>query len=207
MKIIKTVFLLGMGALMFWSCNNPTNSEGSTEGLSLQKFTNDPDADKQHLFLRLTNEEFTDTSVIYTARSVFQDDTVGLQLEISKGIQPGVTGEGHVAGEDGFSQGTFKFSSIGQESDNLVAALGTIFGIDSGKHMTSTVLLPTVFSSNKGEVDLTKNATYSFKLFFDNEQGEPAEVFVIVDTYRKSLEITEKDSTFRKQLLSAFEGK
>jgi hypothetical protein len=44
-------------------------------------------------------------------------------------------------------------------------------------------------------------------LFFDNEQGEPAEVFVIVDTYRKSLEITEKDSTFRKQLLSAFEGK
>jgi hypothetical protein len=69
------------------------------------------------------------------------------------------------------------------------------------------VLLTTVFSSNKGEVDLTKNATYSFKLFFDNEQGEPAEVFVIVDTYRKSLEITEKDSTFRKQLLSAFEGK
>lgn len=207
MKIIKAAFLLGIGSLVAWSCNSSTNTGNSTQELSLEKLTNYPEADKQHLFFRLTGEEVTDSSVIYTARSVFVDDTVGIKLEVLKGIQPGVTTEGQVAGDNGFSEGTLKLSSIGEESDNFVKALGTMFNLTTDGQMTSSVLLPTVFSSNKEEVDLSKNATYSFKLFFENEQGEPAEVFAIVDTYRKAFEITEKDSMFRKQLISAFEGK
>ncbi|HMR18796.1 MAG TPA: hypothetical protein PKA53_05815 [Sphingobacterium sp.] len=207
MKIIKAAFLLGIGSLIVWSCNSSTREGGNADDLSLEKLTNYPEADKQHLFFRLTGEEVTDSSVIYTARSVFEEDTVGVKLEVLKGIQPGVTAEGHVAADIGFTEGTLKLSTVGEESDNFVKALGTMFGLETAGEMTSEVLLPTVFSSNKGEVDLSKNATYSFKLFFENAQGEPAEVFAILDTYRRAFEITEKDAEYRGQLLSAFEGK
>lgn len=189
-----------------WSCNSSTGDSSTTGGLSLEKLTNYPEADKQHLFFRLIGEEFTDSSVVYIARSVFAEGTVGLKLEVLKGIQPGVTTE-NVAVDKGFSEGSLKLSTLGQESDAFVKALGTMFSLETDGQMTEEVLLPTVFSSNKEEVDLTKNATYSFKLFFENPQGEPAEVFAVLDTYRKAFEITEKDSTFRKQLISAFEGK
>ena len=63
---------------------------------------------------------------------------------------------------------------------------------------------PLVFSSNNRQVDLEKQATYSFKLFVFNNYGAEAELFATVDTYKKALMITEKDAIYRKNLLSAF---
>ena len=69
------------------------------------------------------------------------------------------------------------------------------------------VVAPTVFSSNKVEVEFSNTGTYSFKLFFANELGEPAEVFAVLDMYRRAFEIEEKDPAQRAQWLSAFEAK
>ena len=209
MKIIKTVFCLGVGFLMIWSCNNSsTNTGGQTsKEPSIEKLTNYPEANKHQLFFRLVDEVSTDSSVVYTARSIFDKDTVGLKVEVMKNIQPGINSAGQPDADKGFVQGSIKLSSLGEESDNFVKALGTMFKLSTDGKMTSSTLSPTVFSSNKEVVDLAKNGTYNFKLFFENKQGEPAEVFATVDTYRKSFEVAEKDSTFRVQLLSAFEGK
>lgn len=209
MKVIKTAFCLGLGSLIIWSCNNnPTKTEGKTsQGHTIEKLTNYPEADKQQLFFRFVEEVSTDSSVVYTAKSIFEEDTVGLKVEVMKNIQPGINNSGQVDADKGFVEGSIKLSSIGAESDNFVKALGKMFKLPTEGKMTSDAVLPTVFSSNKDVVDLSKNGTYSFKLFFENAKGEPAEVFATVDTYRKAFEVTEKDSTFRIQLLSAFEGK
>ncbi|MCA5006367.1 hypothetical protein [Sphingobacterium bovistauri] len=207
MKAIKSILATALVIGMLTGCGNSGNSnQTAVTGTSLEKFTNDKTAAKQQLFLRIVDESQTDSSHLYVAKSVFEQDTVGLQIEVLKNIIPGVNGQGRPT-EEGFVKAAMKFSSIGAESDNLVKALASMFGSQSGGSFAKETLLPTVFSSNTVAVDLTKKATYSFKLFFDNTVGEPAEVFATLDLYKRSFEIGEKDASYRTQLLSALEGK
>jgi hypothetical protein len=208
MKAIKSIFATGViTALILSSCGNSTNSEKSSNTApSLEKLTNDKAAVKQQFFLRIVDESQTDSSHVYVAKSVFEQDTVGLQVEVLKNITPGVNGQGRPV-EDGFVKGAIKLSSIGTESDALVKSLATIFGAESAGAFASSTILPTVFSSNTVAVDLSRKSTYSFKLFFDNAVAEPAEVFATLDLYKRSFEIGEKDASYRAGLLSALEGK
>lgn len=206
MKAIKSLLATGVIATtLLASCGNSTDSQKSTEP-TLATFTNNKEADRQQLFLRIVDEAKTDSSVVYVAKSVFEQDTVGLQVEVLNGIKPGVNGQGQPI-QEGFVEGAIKLSSIGAESDALVKALASIFKTSSAGTMTSSVILPTVFSSNTVEVDLDKKSTYSFKLFLPNTVGEPAEVFATLDLYKRSFEIGEKDVSYRAQIISAFEGK
>lgn len=205
MKIGKIVGLLGISVLGLWSCNNSTNSGGTTDGLTIQPLTNNPEAEKQYLFFRLTDPQETDSSMVYLAKSVFNSDTVAMQIEVRKGITPGVTND-NVPLDIGFSEGSIKMHSVGDASDKFVAALGSMFGLETVGKMNE-VVAPTVFSSNKVEVEFSNTGTYSFKLFFANELGEPAEVFAVLDMYRRAFEIEEKDPAQRAQWLSAFEAK
>lgn len=206
MKAIKSLLATGVIATtLLASCGNSTDSQKSTEP-TLATFTNNKEADRQQLFLRIVDESKTDSSVVYVAKSVFEQDTVGLQVEVLNGIKPGVNGQGQPI-QEGFVEGAIKLSSIGAESDALVKALASIFKTSSAGTMTSSVILPTVFSSNTVEVDLDKKSTYSFKLFLPNTVGEPAEVFATLDLYKRSFEIGEKDVSYRAQIISAFEGK
>ncbi|UZJ63629.1 hypothetical protein OKW96_14250 [Sphingobacterium sp. KU25419] len=106
----------------------------------------------------------------------------------------------------GFTKGKIKISSTGAESDNFIKALGTIYEIPASGSFSTTTILPTVFSSNKVNVDLDKTATYSFKLFLDQKSGEPAEMFFNIDTYKKSVEFQEKDPKFRAPFIAALQG-
>lgn len=206
MKAIKSLLATGVIATtLLASCGNSTDSQKSTEP-TLATFTNNKEADRQQLFLRIVDEAKTDSSVVYVAKSVFEQDTVGLQVEVLNGIKPGVNGQGQPI-QEGFVEGAIKLSSIGAESDALVKALASIFQTSSAGTMSSSVILPTVFSSNTVEVDLDKKSTYSFKLFLPNTVGEPAEVFATLDLYKRSFEIGEKDVSYRAQIISAFEGK
>lgn len=214
MKSINSFLGLGVAAaLIMASCNNTgqenkVNSADSTKNMpTVEQLTNNTEAAKQQLFLRFTEESITDSSMIYIAKSLFDKDTVGLKIEVLKDIKPGLTSDGKVDEKAGFVKGSIKFSSLGASSDTFVQALGSMFKLPTADKMTDHVILPTVFSSNKTVVDLTKPSTYSFKLFFENSAGEPAEIFGVVDTYRKAFEFSEKDSTFRKQFIAAFEGK
>ncbi|MFD2599721.1 hypothetical protein ACFSQ3_12240 [Sphingobacterium corticis] len=206
--------LLGMLAMLgLWtSCQSPQQKDASTadspnlEVLDSRPFVNDPKATKFKFFLNILSEENTDSTVVYIAKSLFDNDTVGLKIEVLKKIPAGVTSTGEPDQENGFVPGAIRFSSIGPASDNFVQALQTLFDLkDTGK-MTNEVVAPLVFSSNNEAIDLStkKQSTFSFKLFLENETGAEAEVFAVLDTYRKSFEITEKDSSFRAQLIAAF---
>lgn len=213
MNSINSILGLGIACTVaLASCNNTgkenkSSDAGSTKTPTIEQLSNNPQAEKQQLFLRFTDQNTTDSSIVYTAKSLFGEDTVGLKIEVLKDIKPGLTRDGKVDEKAGFVKGSIKFSSLGGESDAFVKALGTMFQLPTTNKMTDEVILPTVFSSNKSTVDLSKSSTYSFKLFLENETGQPAEVFAVVDTYRKSFEISEKDSTFRKEIIAAFENK
>ena len=210
MKAIYSIVGISAVALLLTGCNNSSTSSSKGEGekseRTLEAFTNDVDAAKQQFFLRLVDEQQTDSSVIYNAKSVFNDDTVGLKVEILKNIEAGITSDGKIDESKGFVKGSIKLSSMGIYSDNLLKSLGAIFKLPTTGKMTSETIDPLVFSSNKVSIDLAKQSTYSFKLFIDNSIGTEAELFAVVDTYRKSFEMSEKDSTFRAHIISAFEG-
>lgn len=208
MKAIKSLLATGVIAIsVLSSCgNSSTNDKEVKTTPSLEKFTNDKTAQKQQLFLRIVDESQTDSSHLYVAKSVFEQDTVGLQIEVLKGIKPGVNRQGRPV-EDGFVKGAIKLSSIGAESDALVKSLASMFQTQSTGSFSNSTIEPTVFSSNTVTVDLSAKSTYSFKLFLDNSVGEPAEIFATLDLYKRSFEIGEKDASYRAQLISALEGK
>ena len=186
--------------------NNTGDSTGAT-GSTLNQLTANTDAESLHLYFHLQENSQTDSSVIYEAKSLYNQDTVGFQVEVIKNIPAGVTAMGAADEQAGFRQGAIKFSSIGAPSDNFVKSLGTLMKLPTDGKMSTQTLLPLVFSSNKDQVDLSKSATYSFKYFFENGTGTPAELFGVLDTYKKSFELTEKDSTYRKAIIASFEGK
>lgn len=204
MKSFRTFLVCGAAVLALMGCNNASKSDGTSSGLKIQPLTNNPDADKQYLFFRLMeNPRETDSSMTYLAKSVFESDTIAINVEVRKGITPGVT-EDNTPLDIGFSEGSIKLHRTGEESDKFVNALGKMFDLETTGAMAD-VVAPTVFSSNKVEVDFSNNGTYSFKLFFANELGEPAETFAVLDLYRRAFEIEEKDSAQRAQLLSAIQ--
>lgn len=206
---MKKIFLLnvfiGLVLVACTSRNNTNDSKESVDGLPLKQVINNKELANQHFYLSFTEQQETDTSIVYLVKSLFEDDTVGLQIEVNKDIQPGIDKDGKPT-VDGFTQGNIRISSIGIESDNFLKALSSTFDIPSTNKMTEKSIIPTAFSSNSEVVDLNKPGTYRFKLFLDNSEGDPAEVFAVLDTYRKIFELSEKDSSYRKLLISAFEG-
>lgn len=189
--------------------NNQTSNQNTTEDAmlaNLGQYVAPSATENPAVFLSLVRSTETDSSVVYIAKSLHDQDTIGLQIEVNKDIQAGVYADGEVNEERGFSQGTIKFSTIGEESNRFVAALAAAYKQAAGKGMTSSTLQPHVFSSNKTVVDLTDNGTYSFKLSFENSLGEGAEVFATLDLFRRAFEFRAKDVEQHSLILSAFIG-
>ncbi|MGE8377152.1 MAG: hypothetical protein ACN6PN_02350, partial [Sphingobacterium sp.] len=128
------------------------------------------------------------------------------KIEVVDFIPAGII-DGQPSDDVGFTKGKIKITTLGTQSDNLVKALGELFQMPSTDGFTKEVVLPNVFSSNKVNVDLSKKTAYSFKLFLENKKAEPAELFFNVDTYKHSIEFSEKDPSFRAGFISALTGK
>lgn len=197
---------------VFVSCGSPssTDKEESKEGINasaqeLGQFVG-TGTDNPSIYFYLQDTHETDSSVIYIAKSLHQQDTVGLQIEVSKDIPAGITAEGTADDKNGFKEGIIKFTSLGKESDAFVKALGELYKIPAKGGMASSPITPLVFSSNKKAVDLSNNSTYSFKLFFANNAGAEGEVFGILDLYRRLFELKARDAAQYERILSAFEG-
>jgi len=187
------------------SCgNNQSHDNSAKSTLNLAEFTNSNTPEKKSFFLRIVDEQIKDSSVVYTAKSIFNQDTIGLKFEFKNDIPAGVNADGSVNEQTGFSEGSIRISSIGKESDAFVKALSESIATGNASHMTTNEIIPSVFSSNQKEVNLSKVGTYNFKLFIPNATGLPAELFFTLDTYKKAIEFSEKDSTYRAGLISAF---
>ncbi len=213
---IQSIAILATATLMLAACGNSnqkktdgsdTATTNTIERVRIEKLTNGtPGPEKKNFFLRITDEVKTDSSRIYTTKSLYNQDTVGAKFEIIDFIPAGII-DGQPSDDVGFTKGKIKITSLGTQSNNLVKALGELFQMPTSDGFTKDVVLPNVFSSNKMNVDLSKKTAYSFKLFLENKKAEPAELFFNIDTYKHGIEFSEKDPSFRAGLLSALTGK
>lgn len=215
MKLLQIFFFALAGTVLISACGGSSSKKDEKEkndvetyDLGNRPFVNDPSAQEHRFFFNLVDSHSTDSSVVYTALSLFDNDTLGFDLEVLKDIPAGITAEGTPDEKNGFRIGSLKFIGIGHVSDNFVKALQEIYNMEGTGEMRKDTIQPMVFSSNTEPVDLNRTgaSTYSFKIFFDNNLGTEAEVFSVLDLYRKSFEITEKDASFRANFLSAFTG-
>ncbi|RKE56135.1 hypothetical protein [Sphingobacterium ginsenosidimutans] len=213
---IQSIALLATATMMVAACGNSnqkktdgsdTATANTIERVRIEQLTNGtPGPEKKNFFLRITDEVKTDSSRIYTTKSIYNKDTVGAKIEVVDFIPAGII-DGQPSDDVGFTKGKIKITTLGTQSDNLVKALGELFQIPTTDGFTKEVVLPNVFSSNKVNVDLSKKTAYSFKLFLENKKAEPAELFFNVDTYKHSIEFSEKDPSFRAGFISALTGK
>ncbi len=213
---IQSIAILATATLMLAACGNSnqkktdgsdTATANTIERVRIEKLTNGtPGPEKKNFFLRITDEVKTDSSRIYTTKSLYNQDTVGAKFEIIDFIPAGII-DGQPSDDVGFTKGKIKITSLGTQSNNLVKALGELFQMPTSDGFTKDVVLPNVFSSNKMNVDLSKKTAYSFKLFLENKKAAPAELFFNLDTYKHGIEFSEKDPSFRAGLLSALTGK
>lgn len=194
----------------FTGCgNSQQGNENATEDAltaNLAQFVATSTTDNPALYLSLVKSTETDSSMIYVGKSLNDNDTLGLQIEITKDIPGGVFEDGEVNEEKAFHGGAIKFSSVGEESDRFVNAIAALYKQSADNGMTDAILEPLVFSSNKTAVDLTGNGTYAFKLFFANSVGEEAEVFAELNLYNRSFKMWAKDAAQYPRILSAFTG-
>lgn len=190
------------------SCGNSgKNKDGSSKhDVVISQYHIPSASENPSFFLSLVKRTQTDSSVVFIAKSLREADTIGMQIEVLKHVPAGITIDGLPDEEKGFRQGAIKFTSLGPISDKLVAAMAHIYKLPEESGMTKATLDPLVFSSNKKDADLTKNGTYSFKVFLENQIGPEAEAFVVIDTYKRSFEFRAKDSTQYRPIVSAFQG-
>lgn len=216
MKKVTSLVMLAFALTGLSSCGNNSNSgagqtdDSTTDGAAsaagvIGQMNNNRTAERLNLFFHLNELEQTDTSIVYEAVSLFESDTVGFNVEIAKQIDAGIRSDGAPDDDLGFTEGTIRIRSMGEPSDNFIKSLGTLFNLETTGKMRSETLTPLVFSSNKETVDVTENGTYSFKYFFENSAGPEAELFGVIDTYKRSFEWSEKDSTHRKAIIAAFQ--
>lgn len=216
MKKVATYIVLASSLLGFGACNQ-SNSSGTSgadstgtaaaSDVQLNQLTNDPNAAAIRLYFTTKELSQTDSSIIYEARSLYKEDTVGLKVEVMKVIDAGIATDGTPDEDLGFKQGSFKFSSMGPATFKLLNALNELYKLNVGGPVSDKEIVPLTFSSNKEKVELSKSTSYNFKFFFNQAAGDAAEYFGVLDTYKKSFELTEKDSTNRAGFLHALTGK
>jgi len=205
MKTIPILFS-ALAVLLFASCGNDNKTNKETP-IALKSFTNTaPNTEAKSFFLGIVSESTTDSTHIYITESLYGQDTVGLRFEVNNDIPAGIFADGSPNEDQGFTVGTVKITSLGEKSDNFVKALAEIFDEKTNAGMTNNVIEPNVFSSNQKVITLDQTGTYSFKLFLDNAVADPAEIFFNIDTYKKAIEFTEKDTHYRSGLISALIG-
>ncbi|SEM64137.1 hypothetical protein SAMN05216436_10678 [bacterium A37T11] len=200
----RFIVIVASSMIILSACNNTPKSGGSKAGaVKLYPIARDT-VNATSIYLKLLDKTAGDSSISYQVKGLYGKDTVGFTLQINKTIPAGINKDGSPNDKDGFKRGVIKFKRSGTESDRFVSALAKLWHAkDSGK-MRSDQVIPLVFSSNNNAVDVSKPATYSFKLFFDKGVQPPGEIFFTFDTYKKEIEFQEKDAQQRLSIVQAF---
>lgn len=130
---------------------------------------------------------------------------VGMDVVLVKGIQGGFDSEMNLVQEHVYHEGV-RFRRSGTESDNLIEAIGELYGSKTNpKYMASEETF-TAIALHDGRLDLAREPV-KLKLFGqDGEQckeGDYYESFFNVDLRNGFVFWNEKDQDYRKPLLRA----
>jgi len=154
------------------------------------------------VYLKIVKDTPNDSSHIYIARGLFNGKKVGLQFELKSNTHAGLTKDGGM-GEGGFISNPIKFSSIGEESNEFIKALSTLYGLPTKSAFGKEVMATAAFSLNAMPADLDKPGYYKFKLFFESNECVP-ELFFNINTEERIVELKEKDNEYRAAIIKTF---
>lgn len=201
---MKHALILLLSAVVLAACNNtPKADDANGDALPLFPLTSNP-TKANYVALRLLDKTDGDTSVTYSARALYDQDTVGFTIRLAKDIAAGINADGSVNETTGFTTGSITFLRSGPESDRFAMALATLWNVEGITKMKAQPVQPMAFSSNRAPVNHDKPFTNSFKLFFEQNAPVPGEVFFTYDTYKKTIEFQEKGAQYRSQIVHAF---
>ena len=197
-------FSSALMAVLAVSCGNPSNTgSDQSDTMPLFEITNNPE-NAQNITLRLVERVDNDSTITYVARGLYETDTVGFNVEMSRQIAAGINSDGSVNEDAGFTTGTITFVRSGPESDRFATVLAALWNINDVSGMKAEPVTPLVFSSNRIDVDYDQSFTYSFKLFFAPDAPVPGEVFFTFDTFKKTINFQEKGEQYRSQIAHSF---
>ena len=202
-KQVTLIIIMGFFSFLFGCKNNNNQNVQHSNDINLEQITSRIDVEEgwKDIFLKITEDKRTDTSHIYTAKGLYKEEVVGLQIEISSEINAGFIGN-EIDNKNGFVLKGVSFKSIGEESDELVKALAELYEIPMEKSFTRQTISATVFSLNEKKVNLAKNDYYKLKLFFEEDNEDLySELYLNINTGTQEIELNEKDEEYRGSII------
>jgi hypothetical protein len=216
--MIKICTLILIVSLL--SCSNADNSKKETKARADLMQTSDKDSfPVKELFidngdeegwgadirLSITKVEKTDTSITYSANSLYENRNVGLQITIPTASPKS---------EKELAQ-VLTFTSSGTASDNFIATLAKLYKekLDTTVHFITSkrvafIDLDEFAKSQFGKEPVNKTAAKEMKVFFEAENPDDnAELYININEAEHWLEIREKDDGYRKQVIKGLTTK
>ena len=140
-----------------------------------------------------------------TAKGSYEDRIVGFNVDITKDLKKSFE-DGEII-SDVFVKDGACFKSIGEESDNFVQALAKLYKVSNQADIkfSEKPLCFTIICLTENEVDLNNNYEKN-KIFFDEENKLSlyAEIYLNLDLKNKKIELFEKDSEYRENIVKIF---
>jgi hypothetical protein len=193
-------YILLMGLLgLFFGCGDNKKSRDN----DLIQITSKTEEDFQDIVLNIVETKLTNNGGYeIVAKGKNGKETVGLKIKINDKLKAGLVGD--TVDNTAVDINGVTFSSVGQDTDNFVKTLSSLYGYPTEKGFTKNVISFDMFSLNQEQADLSKGA-YRFKLFFDpyDSLGLYSELFLNVNLPEKQIEINEKDAEYRENLVKA----
>ena len=162
------------------------------------------DSTKENLWggdvrLSITNYVKSDSITAYTLKSVYNNDTLGIQINIPNKIS-----------KKGFGEG-MEIVSLGEISKKFKNELASIYKIkvDTSERFVTQINvsfadLKQFMLNSTGDLPTNHIGFKDYKLFFEDsnntDEGE-AEIFVNVNEKEKVVDIREKDKEYRKSII------
>ena len=192
--------------LIFLSCNNSNNAKNDTTTSSIQPEESDvfpvqelivDNGEEQgwggDVRLSITRMENTAASIIYTAKSRYKDQNVGLTVEVSK-----------------MNRSVLTIKGTGDNSNNLLNTLSKLYnlGPDSNRNFVDEIRVSYIdlreYAKDQfGNVDTSGwIAPIEYKLFFKGKTDEYAELYLNLNETEHWLELREKDPEYRPLIIN-----
>jgi hypothetical protein len=166
----------------------------------------DPQEGWKDIFLKITEQTEAQDSIVFTAKGLYKEQIVGLDVEVKKNMVAGLLPSGEI-NQNAFYRDGIKFFSIGEESDTLLMALSILYQFPTENAFSRTIEGAMTFSLNETPVDLRRREHYRFKIFFQDDSGDLyCEIFCNIDLTGNVIELHEKDEEYRKNIIKTFAG-
>ncbi|MHC8950599.1 hypothetical protein [Sphingobacterium hungaricum] len=206
MKYIALSLLL-IPFVFLTSCqsNQTAKTAGTESDLTEVNFGQASDTALVDLTFDIIEDTKTDSTHIYTVQALNNSETVGFQIEIDANI-PAVTGTtSDVILKDTLIANAITFRSIGENSNALLDALATRFGLTPSKSFATQAVHASVFPLNTEVAILDNLGEYSFQLYFPEAENTYAPMLNLkINTNDNKLELKEVDAENRAKLIELF---